>query len=177
MSDVETTATPTKSSAWTEEAKVELLLRIIVQLREDGKQVNWSRINMPGRTLKSMQNMWTKFNKEIAELKNEEGADGGGGGGGGGSKPATPTRARATPRGRGRPKKSEAIVAPGASDDEDDNKVTPKKRGAGRAAANSASKRIKKDDEEDVIIKEDVEGGVDELVKTAESEIEESVEV
>ncbi|KAJ6444523.1 Fungal transcriptional regulatory protein [Purpureocillium lavendulum] len=162
MSDAE--ATPTKANAWTDEAKVELLLRIVAQLREDGKNVNWSRVNMPGRTIKSMQNQWTKFNKEIAELKNDDGS---------GVKTATPTRAKAA-RGRGRPKKSESVVAPGATDDEEDVKVTPKKRGAGRAASNSAAKRIKKDAEDALDAKLEEEDG-DDVIKKAESDAEESV--
>lgn len=52
----------------------QFLLRVVAQLKEDGKSINWSRINMPGRTTKSLQNMWTKINKSVSEL--EEAQDG-----------------------------------------------------------------------------------------------------
>ncbi|KAJ2972471.1 hypothetical protein NQ176_g7138 [Zarea fungicola] len=56
-----------KASIWTEEAKYELLLRIIHHLKQN-KTINWSRIKMKDRTTKSMTNVWTKINKDIAEL-------------------------------------------------------------------------------------------------------------
>lgn len=70
MSDGEV-GTEGKSSAWTEAAKFQLLLRIVAQLREDGKSINWTKVNMPGRTTKSLQNMWTKINKDILSLVEE----------------------------------------------------------------------------------------------------------
>lgn len=39
--------------------------------KEDKRSVPWSKINMPGRTTKSLQNIWTKINKEIQDLQNE----------------------------------------------------------------------------------------------------------
>ncbi|KAM0431959.1 hypothetical protein ACHAPT_005214 [Fusarium lateritium] len=73
-------ATPTgKANAWTEEAKPDLnvlqnefLLRIIMQLKPDGKGINWSEIQMPGRTVKSLQNQWTSVNKKIEVLKEQK---------------------------------------------------------------------------------------------------------
>ncbi|PHH70765.1 hypothetical protein CDD80_5733 [Ophiocordyceps camponoti-rufipedis] len=44
---------------WTEDAK----------FKDDGKTINWSKIKMEGRTTKSLQNMWTKIVKEIAEIE------------------------------------------------------------------------------------------------------------
>jgi hypothetical protein len=51
----------------------QFLIRIVAQLRENGRTINWQKINMPGRTVKSMQNMWTKINKMIAEAEQETG--------------------------------------------------------------------------------------------------------
>jgi hypothetical protein len=62
-------------------------LRIIAQLKPEGKSINWSEINMEGRTVKSLQNQWTFFNKKIEAFKNQA-ADG--------SAPATPAK-KATP--------------------------------------------------------------------------------
>ncbi|KAK8932015.1 hypothetical protein VCV18_000546 [Metarhizium anisopliae] len=51
----------------------QFLIRIVAQLRENGRSINWQKIDMPGRTVKSMQNMWTKINKMIAEVEAESG--------------------------------------------------------------------------------------------------------
>ena len=51
----------------------QFLVRIVAQLRENGRSINWQKIEMPGRTVKSMQNMWTKINKLIAEVEQETG--------------------------------------------------------------------------------------------------------
>jgi hypothetical protein len=80
------------SSAWTDEAKVSsyrirdhffslvadhvreqynFLLRVVAQLKEEGKQINWQKFDMPGRTTKSLQNQWTKINKQILEVLEE----------------------------------------------------------------------------------------------------------
>ncbi|RFU78751.1 hypothetical protein TARUN_3457 [Trichoderma arundinaceum] len=68
--------TPEKSSsAWTEEAK----------LKEDGRAIKWEKINIPGRTIKSLQNMWTKINKQIADFEARENS-------GEGSAAATPVK-------------------------------------------------------------------------------------
>ncbi|POR37544.1 Uncharacterized protein TPAR_02259 [Tolypocladium paradoxum] len=154
MSDTE--VTPGKALPWTDEAKFQFLLRIIAQLRDDGKTMNWARINMAGRTTKSLQNMWTKINKEISEIEAAENGENGG----------TPTKPRpSTPR-KGRTKKVEKpspVNGPCASDSEGETDVkptpaTPRKRTlAARAASNSAAKKIKKaasDCEADAVIKD-----------------------
>ncbi|PNY29365.1 Uncharacterized protein TCAP_00719 [Tolypocladium capitatum] len=161
MSDTE--VTPGKPLPWTEEAKFQFLLRIIAQLRDDGKTMNWARINMAGRTTKSLQNMWTKINKEISEMEMAENGEDG----------ATPTMPKpSTPR-KGRAKRVEkpaATMALGASDDEGkaDVKPTPaipKKRApAARAAGKSAAKKIKKaasDDEADFMAMDGRDYGFD----------------
>ncbi|PNP52038.1 hypothetical protein THARTR1_07247 [Trichoderma harzianum] len=60
------------SSAWTEEAKYQLLLRIVAQLKGDGRGIKWEKIHIPGRTVKSLQNMWTKINKQINDFEARE---------------------------------------------------------------------------------------------------------
>ncbi|KAK2591807.1 hypothetical protein QQS21_010508 [Conoideocrella luteorostrata] len=60
---------------WTDEAKFQLLLRIVAQLREGGKPIDWQKIRMPGRTPKSLSNMWCKINKMIGELDQGQGRD------------------------------------------------------------------------------------------------------
>lgn len=48
----------------------QFLLHIISQLKGDNnKAISWNKINMPGRTTKSLQNMWTKINKTISEME------------------------------------------------------------------------------------------------------------
>ncbi|KAK7402834.1 hypothetical protein QQX98_011426 [Neonectria punicea] len=110
---------------WTEEAKYQFLLRIVAQFKEDGKQINWSRVVMPGRTTKSLQNMWTKINKQVSDLEEKHNN-------GNYEFPATPTKKIATPR-KPRAKKSDAVV--NDEDDSDGNtasvkKATPRKRAA-----------------------------------------------
>ncbi|PHH65328.1 hypothetical protein CDD81_2740 [Ophiocordyceps australis] len=181
MSDVETT--PGKSNAWTDEAKLHFLMRIICQLRVDGATVNWSKISMEGRTTKSLQNQWFKMNKEINELAAENAS---------GQK--TPTQLKSTPR---KPhvkkeykKADDASVTPDAEGDNDDKievkteikaqeasneqvefqtpkkqrgSSTPKKRD-GSARANSAKKRklteakMENSDEEGHVETEKVKG-------------------
>ena len=34
--------------------------------------MNWTKINLAGRTTKSLQNMWGKINKEISEIEAAE---------------------------------------------------------------------------------------------------------
>ncbi|RCI09561.1 hypothetical protein L249_4042 [Ophiocordyceps polyrhachis-furcata BCC 54312] len=134
--------TPSKGNPWTEEAKIQFLLRIISQLREDGRTINWSRLGMEGRTTKSLQNMWTKITKEIAEMEARDAGEGSVG---------TPSKSKATREGTPvgslpggtiplisfhlpaqktarKPKKSEAwVAANGGLDSEDES---PKKRAA-----------------------------------------------
>ncbi|UZP40851.1 hypothetical protein NXS19_008667 [Fusarium pseudograminearum] len=108
MSD---SSTP-KTNAWTEEAKNELLLRIIAQLKPEGKSINWNEISMEGRTMKSLQNQWTAVNKKIDAIKQQT-ADA----------PSPP--AKKTPgRKRGPKPKTPKIVG---SDEDDGDYGSPKK--------------------------------------------------
>ncbi|KAH7189465.1 uncharacterized protein B0J16DRAFT_115710 [Fusarium flagelliforme] len=106
-----------KANAWTDEAKCELLLRIIAQLKSDGKGINWNEIQMEGRTMKSLQNQWTAFNKRIESIK-QTNAD-------------SPPPPKKTP-GRKRAPKVKAPKTPKhvGSDEEDEDYgiVTPRKR-------------------------------------------------
>ncbi|KAM0563239.1 hypothetical protein ACHAPJ_000957 [Fusarium lateritium] len=146
MSD---TGTPTKPNAWTDEVKIELLLRIISQMKPDGKGINWSEINMPGRTVKSLQNQWTILNKKMEAYK-QQSTDG--------SAPTTP--AKKTPgRKRGpKPKKVES------EDDEDTGlgakKATPRKRRA-PSTPERAAKAVKKE-LNDAIIKDEADAAEEE---------------
>ncbi|PNP45878.1 hypothetical protein TGAMA5MH_02618 [Trichoderma gamsii] len=113
--------TPEKSGViWTEAAKYQLLLRIIAQLREDGRTIKWDKINFPGRNVKSMQNIWTRINKQIADLDTQEN-----------NGEPTPVK---TPRKKGQPKKKApkgTDFGAGAVDDDFDIKQELlKKRGA-----------------------------------------------
>ncbi|KOS17545.1 hypothetical protein ESCO_002999 [Escovopsis weberi] len=101
----------TRSNAWNEQAKYQLLLRIIAQTKEN-RPIKWDLINMPGRTTKSLQNMWTRINKEVQELEAQNEGEGSG--------VATPRKSSAKKSaGRGRPKKSDPIVPEEADDEED----------------------------------------------------------
>ncbi|KAH6996260.1 hypothetical protein BKA56DRAFT_609520 [Ilyonectria sp. MPI-CAGE-AT-0026] len=142
---------------WTEEAKYQFLLRIVAQFKEDGKQINWSRVVMPGRTTKSLQNMWTKINKAVSDLEEKKGS-------GDSEAAATPTKRTATPR------KPRAKKAPVPTDDEDSDgnslsvkKATPRKRAATGTPRRPA--KVKKDqDDEDITasIKAEADGDEDE---------------
>ncbi|KAL7926671.1 hypothetical protein ACQKWADRAFT_309484 [Trichoderma austrokoningii] len=56
--------TPEKShGAWTDAEK----------LKEGGRPIKWEKINLPGRNVKSLQNMWTKINKQIRDLGAQDG--------------------------------------------------------------------------------------------------------
>uniref|UniRef100_A0A8H7NPN0 Uncharacterized protein n=1 Tax=Bionectria ochroleuca TaxID=29856 RepID=A0A8H7NPN0_BIOOC len=97
--------------AWTEEAKYQFLLHIIRHLREKNRTINWAHIKMGERSTKSLQNQWTKVNKQLAELDAQQGD----------SAPSTPNKA------------TEGKEGQGWADDEDgDDEPTPKKRGNGK---------------------------------------------
>lgn len=100
MANMDPTTQEKAASAWTDEAKVrstlkpssldianrgchisysqfQFLLRIVAQLKGDGRGIKWEKINIPGRTPKSLQNMWTKINKQINEFEaREKGGEG-----------------------------------------------------------------------------------------------------
>ncbi|KAF5698177.1 hypothetical protein FGLOB1_12245 [Fusarium globosum] len=138
-----------KPNAWTDEAKAspdhnELLLRIIAQLKPEGKSINWSEINMEGRTVKSLQNQWTFFNKKIEAFKSQSND---------GSAPSTPVK-KATP-GRKRVTKAKK----GGSGEEDayeTPKVTPRKRRAPKTP-DSESKAVKKELSDATVKDEDMD--------------------
>ncbi|EJP69506.1 hypothetical protein CRV24_002927 [Beauveria bassiana] len=81
-------AAEAKSSAWTEEARYQFLLRIIGQLQRNGQSIKWDEINIPGRTQKSLQHQWAKIKSQVAELEKAAGQP---------SDPSTPTKAKAFP--------------------------------------------------------------------------------
>ncbi|EQL03426.1 hypothetical protein G6O67_000744 [Ophiocordyceps sinensis] len=159
----ETEMTPTKPMAWTEEAKTQFLLRIIAQLRGDGKSINWTRLQMEGRTTKSLQNQWFKITKEIAEMESAENGENGA---------STPTKPKATPR-KARAKKadkSDTLVVPRASDDDEGSvevKVTPRKRGpaARRGGGKSPAKRVKKSESDNEEPNKEVQDNGDDTAK------------
>ncbi|KAL6807704.1 hypothetical protein GGI42DRAFT_351148 [Trichoderma sp. SZMC 28013] len=99
------------SSAWTEEAKFQFLLRIVAQLKGDGRGIKWEKINIPGRTVKSLQNMWTKINKQINDFEAREN--------GGEDFVVVPAK----PRKRGPPRKKDLAKTAGQGDEDvdDDN--------------------------------------------------------
>ncbi|KAK4080392.1 hypothetical protein Trihar35433_1497 [Trichoderma harzianum] len=92
------------SSAWTEDAKFQFLLRIVAQLKGDGRGIKWEKINIPGRTVKSLQNMWTKINKQINDFEARENS--------GEGSLVIPAK----PRKRGPPRKKDLAKAGGPSD-------------------------------------------------------------
>ncbi|KAM0350280.1 hypothetical protein ACHAPU_003447 [Fusarium lateritium] len=148
MSD---TALP-KANAWTDEAKNELLLRIIAQLKPEGKGINWSEIHMEGRTVKSLQNQWTFFNKRIEVYRNNPADD---------SAPAIPVKkARARKRAR---------MAKKAADSEDDNefaspkKVTPRKRRAPETEDTENAAKAVKMELSDAFVKDENEAAEEEV--------------
>ncbi|KFH47705.1 hypothetical protein ACRE_014130 [Hapsidospora chrysogenum ATCC 11550] len=133
----------TKAAAWTDAAKFQFLLRIVAVMREDGRPIPWSKINMPGRTTKSLQNMWTKIQKETAALDDGEGtlvAT---------PRKSTPAKARA---------KRAALQGSDAEDDADSTTATPRKRAASGKKTPKSAKKAKKeesDSEADGVKKEE----------------------
>ncbi|RMJ17899.1 hypothetical protein BHE90_004261 [Fusarium euwallaceae] len=119
-----------KANAWTEEAKNEFLLRIIMQLKPEGKGINWSEIQMPGRTVKSLQNQWTAVNKKIDAIRQQQ-QDGG-------DAPSVPVK-KATPRKR---KVNKKVVD--SEDDDDGTYVGPKKSGSRKRANTETPERAAK---------------------------------
>ncbi|RGP79456.1 hypothetical protein FLONG3_2417 [Fusarium longipes] len=164
-----------KANAWTDEAKTELLLRIVAHLKPEGKGINWNEITMEGRTMKSLQNQWTAFNKRIEAIK-QQSADA----------PAPP--AKKTPgmislfsypsyseltdnlTGRKRGPKPKTPKAVGSDEDDDDygspKKSTPRKRRAPKADADaetpeSAAKVLKMEFNETAGVENvDFDGGI-----------------
>ncbi|KAJ3538670.1 hypothetical protein NM208_g5806 [Fusarium decemcellulare] len=136
MAETESTG---RSNAWTDEAKIEFLLRIIMQLKPDGKGINWNGIQMPGRSVKSLQNQWTSVNKKIDVLRQQQHQDGVA------SAPATPSSSKKITAGRRRKVKKND-----SEDDEDDGLGSTKKPGARKRRGNTdtperAAKAVKKE--------------------------------
>ncbi|RGP73492.1 hypothetical protein FSPOR_2074 [Fusarium sporotrichioides] len=144
-----------KTNAWTDEAKNELLLRIIAQLKPEGKSINWNEINMEGRTMKSLQNQWTAFNKKIDALK-QQSAD-------------SPSPAAKKTPGRKRGPKPKTPKTVGSDDDDGDygspKKSTPRKRRAPKAEVDdetpeSSAKAIKLELNETIKAEDEEDYGV-----------------
>ncbi|QPG94857.1 hypothetical protein C2857_007162 [Epichloe festucae Fl1] len=143
-----------RGQPWTQEAKYQLLLRIIAQLREGGKPIDWQKIDLPGRTTKSLQNTWSLIKKSIDEFEER-----GEGEGSPPSKSATLFAAR-----KKGPSKARAMALEEAQDDDDDDddvevpgKSTPRKRGADQMAGHKV-KRLKNEpkydsQEDDIVFK------------------------
>ncbi|KAG5983466.1 hypothetical protein E4U55_008059 [Claviceps digitariae] len=140
---------PRKPQPWTEEAK----------LRDGGRPIDWTKINMPGRTPKSLQNTWFAIKKMVDEKDKEGmGMDNGGVGGGSPAKVATPRRKL--------PGKNKVLPFKEEQDDDDDDdikdppkKTTPSKRKAGSTAGGQEKKvksAIKGDPDDGEDEKEDI---------------------
>ncbi|KAJ2972470.1 hypothetical protein NQ176_g7139 [Zarea fungicola] len=100
-------ASPDPKNAWTDEARLQFLLRVVAQLQRNGQSIKWNEINMPGRTPKSLQHQWAKIKALVAELEKASG------------QPATPPKAK----GRG------AVAKRKATDDGSlTQKTTPQKK-------------------------------------------------
>ncbi|KKP05033.1 hypothetical protein THAR02_02820 [Trichoderma harzianum] len=104
------------SSAWTEDAKFQFLLRIVAQLKGDGRGIKWEKIVIPGRTPKSLKNMWTKINKQINDFEARENS--------GEGFLVVP----ATPRKRGPPRKKDLAKAAGQGDEGLDDNISDGKQ-------------------------------------------------
>ncbi|KAG9259267.1 uncharacterized protein F5Z01DRAFT_632338 [Emericellopsis atlantica] len=159
--------TNAKAGAWTEAAKVgtspiacqyglrplgrtstdrpqlEFLLRIIA-VYKDNKPMPWSRINMPGRTQKSLQNQWTKIQKDIAALTDGD----------------PETALKVTPRKRGK----KAVGIENGDDDEEDTPTKKKARTPTKAKDKAVKKEVKNEgltDDEDIIVKKEEDSDMD----------------
>ncbi|OAA81527.1 hypothetical protein LEL_01072 [Akanthomyces lecanii RCEF 1005] len=120
-----------KASVWTEEAKYELLLRIIHHLKKN-RSINWASINMENRNTKSLTNQWTRIGKDIAALEGldveTDGAT------------STPKRGSATKR-KDAPKK----------EDDDETPETPVRKRGRSAAVKKERGTVKKEEEDEMI--------------------------
>ncbi|KAK3177822.1 hypothetical protein K4F52_009426 [Lecanicillium sp. MT-2017a] len=71
MSDADSTSPSGKALPWTDEAKYQLLLRIVGQLIRNNQSIDWKEINIPGRTVKSLQHQWAQIR---AAIEKDQGA-------------------------------------------------------------------------------------------------------
>ncbi|KAJ9424068.1 hypothetical protein QL093DRAFT_2282177 [Fusarium oxysporum] len=99
---------------------------------------------MEGRTVKSLQNQWTFFNKKLEAFKTQSND---------GSTPSTPAKKATSARKRG-PKAKK--VAPDDDEVYESPKVTPRKRRAPKTPE-SDSKAVKKELSEAVVKDEEME--------------------
>ncbi|KAK0391030.1 hypothetical protein NLU13_0532 [Sarocladium strictum] len=102
-------STPTKGSR-AKDVQYELAIRVLAHYRQRAanKGVQWNMINMPGRSLKSMQGLFTKINEDIKSL-DIDGSAATSGGGGGHETPPTAGKKRA----RGPAKNAKTKKTPG----------------------------------------------------------------
>lgn len=49
---------------------------MILHLKDSNRPINWSKIKMGDRSTKSLQNQWTKVNKQVAEIEAQQPQDG-----------------------------------------------------------------------------------------------------
>ncbi|KAL0944361.1 uncharacterized protein CTRU02_202248 [Colletotrichum truncatum] len=127
-----------RAGAWTDTERNHLMMRILASLLPDGKGVEWKNINMPGRTVKAMQNQWTTILAQMRELNM----------GGDESSPSKPRACESilsSSQKKNMPKKAVAAAesknADDISDDTPKKPNTPKKRGASTIAEGSVKKR------------------------------------
>ncbi|KAF4975831.1 hypothetical protein FZEAL_7450 [Fusarium zealandicum] len=104
-----------------------------MQLKPEGKGINWTSIHMPGRTVKSLQNQWTATNKKIDVLKAQQGDH------------YTPSPAKKAPS-----RKSKTIKKAPSEDEDDTGFGSVKKPNARKRRANTdtperAAKAVKKE--------------------------------
>ncbi|KAG5992352.1 hypothetical protein E4U43_003806 [Claviceps pusilla] len=128
-----------KPQAWTEQAKLQLLWRINTQLRDGGRPIDWNKINMPGRTPKSLQNTWFSIKKVMAELDEKEKTDGVGMDND--SVSGSPAKS-ATPRKR-LPSKNKAMALKEAQDDDDEDDKTALLKRKSEIEAGGKGKKLK----------------------------------
>ncbi|KAL7916077.1 hypothetical protein GGI35DRAFT_18012 [Trichoderma velutinum] len=136
--------------------EIQFLLRIVAQLKGDGRGIKWEKINIPGRTVKSLQNMWSKINKQINDFEARENS-----GEGFVVVPAKPKK-RGPPRKKGSAKtagqadedldddssdlKQKLLKKRAAEDYEDERLGGVKKRARVKAEATTGPIRVKRED-------------------------------
>ncbi|RDW91883.1 hypothetical protein BP5796_01277 [Coleophoma crateriformis] len=85
--------TDRKKSPWTPEEKQRFLSQVLKQLGAENIALDYDKFDMPGRTVKALQEMWLKTKKELAA------AGGNSLEGEGSSAPTTPKRKKTTTEG------------------------------------------------------------------------------
>ncbi|RDW79490.1 hypothetical protein BP6252_04128 [Coleophoma cylindrospora] len=82
-----------KKSPWTPEEKQRFLYQVLKQLGVETVTLDYDKFDMPGRTAKALQEMWSKTKKELVA------AGGNSVEGEGSSAPTTPKRKKTTTEG------------------------------------------------------------------------------